>query len=77
MKILVATKETQGFRDSDFSWAREGELVRFDSECDRDKNRIDGGCGCRRSMVGLETGRATTTFKVVEMDITTEKKHQC
>ena len=70
MKVLVATKGTQGRRASDFSWTKEEELVKFGTECDRDPNRIDGGCGCRRSMVGLETSKATTTFKIVEMDIT-------
>jgi hypothetical protein len=67
MKIIVATKETQGKRQNDFSFAEEGELLYFGAiECDGEA--IDGRCGCRRSMSGLKTGRATTTFKVVETD---------
>lgn len=70
MKILVATKETQGKRKSDFSHVEEGELIYFGSgPCDRDKDDIDGGCGCMRAVVGIKTGMATTTFKVVETDL--------
>ena len=73
MKVLISTQQTQGIRHSDFSWTKEGELVRLGIECDSDKNRIDDGCGCRRSMVGLATSKATTTFKVIDKDITDDK----
>lgn len=78
MLYLVATKETQGRRKNDFSWADEGEPVHFAFECDRDKNNIDGGCGCRRAMSGLNTHKATTTFKVADIDtdvVALLKKH--
>ena len=65
MKVLVATKETQGQRKNDFSWADEGELVNFGSECDREA--IDGGCGCKRAMSGLTSLKSTTTVKVVDL----------
>lgn len=65
MKVLVATRETQGWRDNDFCWAVEGELVIFIvMECG--SGSIDDGCGCRRSMSGMVSQRATTTVKVVE-----------
>lgn len=67
MRFLVATKETQGQRKNDFSHAREGELVKFGFECDGEE--VDGNCGCRRALSGMETGLATTTMKVVEMDM--------
>lgn len=64
MKILVATRETQGQRGNDFCWCNEGELVAFSTfECDREK--VDGSCGCKRSMVGMSSSKATTTMKVV------------
>ncbi len=65
---LISTKDSQGVRRSDFSWADEGEVVYFSWVCDRDANNPnpDGGCGCGRSMVGALTGKATTTFKVAE-----------
>ena len=65
MKVLTATRETQGWRDNDFFCTVEGELVMFPPiECDC--GSIDDGCGCHRAMVGLASHRATTTMKVVE-----------
>ncbi len=67
MKVLTATSQTQGWRDNDFSWTVEGELVFFAPiECSR--GFIDDDCGCRRSMAGLVSHRATTTMKVVERE---------
>lgn len=69
MKVLVATKETQGKRDSDFSFVPEEELVTFEAfQCSGEK--IEGKCGCKRSMVGIECHKSTTTMKIVERDIT-------
>lgn len=73
MKVFVATKEGQGLRRSDFSHAEEGELVIFSAECATDRFDIEGGCGCRRSMTGLNTGQNTTTFKVSNMDLTKDE----
>jgi hypothetical protein len=65
MKVLTATSQKQGWCDNDFSWTVEGELVFFAPfECGR--GFIDDHCGCRRSMAGLVSHRATTTMKVVE-----------
>lgn len=66
MKVLVATADTQGRRENDFCWAEEGEIVTFGSEC-RDET-IDGTCGCRRALCGVETRMATTTFRVEERE---------
>jgi hypothetical protein len=71
MKVLVSTTETQGRRKNDFCFVPEGELVKFGSECDGEK--IDGSCGCRRAMCGLETHKATTTMKVEEREMTAEE----
>ena len=67
MLILVATSETQGQRKSDFNHCLNGEPVQLGFECDSDKDKIDGGCGCRRSFTGLHTSKATTTAKVIEV----------
>jgi hypothetical protein len=65
MKVLTATSQTQGWRENDFCWTVEGELVFFPQiECGR--GTIDDDCGCRRSMAGLVSHRATTTMKVTE-----------
>lgn len=71
MKVLVATKETQGRRRNDFSWTDEGEFVCFPFECDGEQ--IDGTCGCKRSFSGFSTHKSTTTAKVVEKGITEEQ----
>lgn len=64
MKILVATRETQGLVAEDFSWTVEGELVRWPLiEC-----ASGPSCGCERSFPGLASHKATTTVKVVELD---------
>lgn len=70
MKVFVATYDGQGGRPSDFSWTVEGELVSIPFECGTERDDIDGRCGCRRAMSGLASAKATTTFKVVEMNIT-------
>lgn len=65
MKVLTATKKTQGWRDNDFCWAVEGELVVFPPiECSC--GSVDDGCGCHRAMAGLASHRATTTIEVRE-----------
>ena len=68
LPVLVATKETQGQRKNDFSWCNEDEPVRFAFECDGEN--VDGRCGCRRSMSGLSTKKATTTMRVKFLPIT-------
>jgi hypothetical protein len=65
--VLVATKETQGQRPNDFCLCEEGEIVTFSTTiCDGEE--IDGHCGCRRSMSGLVSKKATTTVKVVMLE---------
>ena len=71
MKVLVATTKGQGKRSNDFCYANEGELVGFSLECDGE--RIDGGCGCRRSVVGFDSLKATTTFEVVDSPLTEQE----
>jgi hypothetical protein len=71
MKILVATKKTQGQRKSDFCHTIEGEMVIHASVCNKDRNvkNPDGGCGCNRSLVGVITHKATTTVEVADWSI--------
>lgn len=67
MKLIVATQEKQGARKNDFHHANEGEIVYFGVECDCET--VDGPCGCKRSLVGIESHKASTTFKVIEKNI--------
>jgi hypothetical protein len=68
MKIIVATSETQGQRPEDFNFVPDGEIVMV-SDCDC----LHAGCDCVRSMIGINSGRGTTTMKVVESDIALEE----
>ena len=71
IKVLASTKKSQGKRKNDFSFVPEDELVVFGTECSGEA--IDGQCGCRRSMTGMESRLATTTLKVIEIDLTGEQ----
>ncbi|WP_067489598.1 DUF7715 family protein [Actinomadura hibisca] len=72
MKLLTATDATQGYRDNDFDWCVEGELVHIGVVCARDRDDPDGGCGCGRAFAGLNSHRATTTAMVREIEGFTE-----
>jgi hypothetical protein len=68
MKIIVATSETQGQKPGDFNFVPDGEIVVV-SDCDC----LHAGCDCVRSMVGINSGKGTTTMKVVESEIMLEE----
>jgi hypothetical protein len=70
LKLFVSTQQTQKQRENDFCWVPENEIVIFGTECDN--GSVDDYCGCRRSMTGIDCLKATTTMKVVEIDITRE-----
>lgn len=70
MRVLVATKLTQGHGDGDYCWTVEGELVLGGDllECDCVQ------CGCARGFPGLASGRATTTAAILEWPAMTRAK---
>ena len=62
MKVIVATKETQGTEPTDYSWTVDGELVTpVRVACS------DPACGCSRGFPGLASSRATTTVVVADL----------
>ena len=69
MKLLTATRETQGEREGDFCFAIEGELVLLGFVCATDEADPDGGCGCGRAFSGMSSMRATTTALVRDLDV--------
>jgi hypothetical protein len=69
MKVLVATARTQGDRPNDYHFCIEGELVRINEVCARDRGDPDGGCGCGRGFGGLNSHRATTTARIAEVPL--------
>jgi hypothetical protein len=72
MKILIATKDTQGKRKNDFCFVPEGEpVIPPWITCSNEK--ADDSCGCQRSMSGIFCHKATTTVKVFDAAITSEE----
>jgi hypothetical protein len=77
VKAFAATADGQGARCSDFCRAAEGELVIIPFECAVDRFvGIDRGCGCRRAMVGVDSAEGTTTFRVIELEVTMKVFHE-
>jgi len=70
MRVLVSTKKMQKQRENDFSFVPENELLYFGFQCSGEK--VDGRCGCRRSLVGVKCLKATTTMKVAESKLDEE-----
>ena len=72
MKVLVATKRTQGMRQWDMSYTVDGELVMNPPvSCDCPD------CPCEREMIGLGSRSGTTTFTVsdlLEFDVETYRE---
>lgn len=63
MKVLVATRQTQGSVAGDYCFTVEGELVTpLVVECGSPAQ-----CGCGRGFPGLASSRATTTAVVVDL----------
>ena len=60
LKVLVATKETQGRRKDDFCFVPSGEFVKL-------------GLGCDRSLIGFSCNAHTTTIRVVSVELTREQ----
>jgi hypothetical protein len=73
MKVLVATSRTQGARGNDDHHGVEGELVRIDPPCRKDRDDPDGRCGCGRGFAGMSSQRGTTTARVAELPLTREE----
>lgn len=72
MKVLVATREGQGSRPKDFSFAVDDELVQLAFVCDTDQEDPDNGCGCGRAFTGLNSHKGTTTALVADLPLDRE-----
>lgn len=72
MKVLVASKRTQGMRNWDMSFTIDGELVmRPPGSCDCPD------CPCEREMIGVGSRAGTTTFTVADradLDVVTYRQ---
>jgi hypothetical protein len=65
VKVLVATTATQGQRPNDVCAASQGELVRPPA-VEHPQEPVDSACGCRRVLVGVDSGEPTTTVLVLD-----------
>ncbi|MDX6254633.1 MAG: hypothetical protein QOJ11_967 [Frankiales bacterium] len=69
MNILTATAKSQGARQTDFTFAVDGELVWVGPVCATDRRDPDGACGCGRAFMGLSSHAATTTAEVRDLPL--------
>jgi len=68
MKVLVATRSTQGTRPSDENRCTEGELVFMLDPCLTSWLDLYGRkCACGRSFLGMSSLQSTTTARVIEV----------
>lgn len=69
MKVLVATRRTQGARDNDFSDTVEGELVFDAGPCEDVTDPANWNCACAVGFWGVASGELTTTAMVADLPI--------
>ncbi|WP_051973357.1 hypothetical protein [Cryobacterium sp. MLB-32] len=67
MKVLVATRASQGARRGDYDHCVTGELVWMLEPCPASLRNPAGKCGCGRSFEGMSSHRSTTTALVREI----------
>jgi hypothetical protein len=67
MKVLVATRKTQGSREGDFSRTIEGELVFDAGPCTGVADDGEWDCECSIAFRGVATGELTTTAVVADL----------
>jgi hypothetical protein len=66
MRVLIATRESQGARSDDFDWCTDGELVWLPEPCPT--GRRGGSCDCVHAFAGVSSHRRTTTAVVRELE---------
>lgn len=69
MRVLVATRQTQGDRDGDFSETIEGELVFDAGPCEQSVREETWDCICSIGFLGLASGEFTTTAVVANLTV--------
>jgi hypothetical protein len=70
VKVLIATRRTQGARDDDFSATVEGELVFDGGPCEDAVDAANWTCPCAIAFHGVASGELTTTAVVADLPIT-------
>jgi len=69
VKVLIATRQTQGAYEDDFSDTVEGELVFDAGPCENVTNPAYWNCACAIGFHGVASGELTTTAMVADLPI--------
>jgi hypothetical protein len=75
MKVLVATRRTQGVRELDFDDCVEGELVWITEPCGRGLAADRSYCSCSVTFVGAASFGMTTTAAVADLEALTPARY--
>ena len=76
MKVLVATRRSQGARELDFDDCVEGELVWITTPCGRGLVPDRSYCSCSITFVGVASFGMTTTAVVTDLDALTAERYE-
>jgi hypothetical protein len=75
MKVLVATRRSQGSRELDFDDCVDGELVWVASPCSRGIAPDHARCSCSIAFVGVASFGMTTTAQVSDLEMMTLERY--
>jgi hypothetical protein len=76
MKVLVATRRSQGARELDFDDCVEGELVWITTPCGRGRSPDHAYCSCSIMFVGVASFGMTTTAMVTDLEAMTPERYE-
>lgn len=76
MKVLVATRATQGLCTTDQADCVEGELVWMKDPCEMGTHDPDGMCACGRTFFGMSSDKETTSALVRELPGLTQRSYE-
>jgi hypothetical protein len=75
MKVLVATRRSQGERELDLDDCVDGELVWITDPCGRGLAPGDSYCSCSVTFVGVASFGMTTTALVTDLEAMTPERY--
>jgi hypothetical protein len=76
MKVLVATRRSQGARALDFDDCVDGELLWITTPCGRGLAPDGSFCSCSLTFVGVASFRMTTTAVVADLEALTPERYE-
>ncbi|MDH6236643.1 hypothetical protein H4V99_001388 [Cryobacterium sp. CG_9.6] len=76
MKVLVATRATQGLWTTDQADCIEGELVWMKDPCEFGTHDPEGMCACARTFFGMSSDKETTIALVRELPGLTRQSYE-